>query len=134
MIRISGGRAVVVLTRSLYSRESLAAAALVVGERAAVFLSRTRSDFEATLVPSRPASRRRLRALAGEFLNEALSHGYRAEVAAFHRALSAPVMARLLAEGFPETRTDPLEEMEPQVKADRREETERLLDAARLQR
>ena len=134
MIRISRGRAVVVLARSRYTRESLAAAALVVGERAAVFLRRTRADFEATLVPSRPAPRGRLLALAGEFLNEALSHGYRREVAAFHRALSAPVMARLLAAGFPEARTDPLEEMEPQVGEDRREETQRLLEAARLLR
>jgi hypothetical protein len=47
------------------------------------------------------------------------------------KPLVAAVAGRLLAKGFPPSPADPLEQLEPQVRLDRAEETAALLDRAR---
>lgn len=131
MIELKRDRAVMNLPRELYSEESLRAGALALGDRARVFLVEKGKAFEAELHPARRSPPQRLKVLAGEFLNEALSHLYRQKVIRSNRELSGPVAARLLAKGFPLMPPDPLEQMEPQVKIDRERDIAQLMDQAR---
>ena len=118
------------LPKTLYPRASLAAAALILGRRARVGLAsegrRWRLEVEAE-------GRGDAHALLGELLNEALSHFLRQRALKDAKPLIAAVAGRLLEKGFPSAPADPLEQLEPQVRLDRAEETSDLLDRARRQ-
>lgn len=109
------------LPKSLYPRESLAHAASVVDAR--VGLAAKGARWALTVEPE---------SRLGPFLNEALSHARRQSRLRDARAAAAAVAARLLA-GFPAAPADPLEQLEPQVRLDRAEETTALLEQARRQ-
>lgn len=119
------------LGRPLYSAESLAAGALALGTRAQVFVSESKAAFSVEIKPAAKASPAGLLALAGEFLNEALNHEYRQRVVRANAPLTQAVFAPLFAKGFPVVPADPLEELEPQVKADRARDLAELLAQAR---
>ena len=131
MISVRGRRAVLRLSKAIYPAESLRAAALAVGSGARIFLREGRGSFEVEILPAGAAPKSELLRLAGEFLNEALSHLYRQKVIRERRETSAAVLSRLFAEGFPAMPPDPLEQLEPQVRADRERDTEELLASAR---
>lgn len=105
------------LPRSLYSRASLThAAAVVAGAR--VGLAAKGKRWEISVEPA---------ALFAEVLNEALSHSRRqARLREVRQAVTA-VVARLLG-GFSTAAADPLEQLEPQVRLDRAEETALLFE------
>lgn len=109
------------LPKSLYPRESLAHAAAVVDARVGLG-----GEGRRWLVSVEPAAKE------GEFLNEALSHARRQARLKESRAAATAVAARLLA-SFPAAPADPLEQLEPQVRLDRAEETAALLEQARRQ-
>lgn len=119
------------LGRPLYSAESLAAGALALGTRAQVFVTETKAAFSVEIKPAAKASPAGLLALEGEFLNEALNHEYRQRVVRANAPLTQAVFAPLFAKGFPAVPADPLEELEPQVKADRARDLAELLAQAR---
>lgn len=131
MIEIKNGRAALKLSKSFYSEESLQAAALALGKRAKVFLEKRKDHFQAALRGGKKRTPGALLVLAGEFVNEALSHQYRQSVIRFNRDFSQAVLGRVFAKGFPAMPADPLEELEPQVKIDRERDTRDLLEAAR---
>jgi hypothetical protein len=114
-------------SRAVYAEEDLRAAALALAGRAQAALSRSKTEL---LVELRPAKA----ALEGEFANEALNHAYRRRVVAFHQKLAAPVLGRLFEQGFSIVAPDPLEQLEPQVAADREEERLSLLARTRALR
>ncbi|NNN05254.1 MAG: hypothetical protein HKL90_05080 [Elusimicrobia bacterium] len=114
--------------KSVYSRSSLAAAALTLGPRARVALG---GDVRRWRVAVFSEGRGDAVALLGELLNEALSHSRRQARVKEVRPFAAAVVSRLLADGFPAAVFDPLEQLEPQVGRDRREETALLLERAR---
>jgi hypothetical protein len=121
-------RAAASVPRTVYRRESLAAAAASLGERAQARLGaegrRWRLEVEA-------AGRGDAAALLGELLNEALMLELRAARLREAGALAAAVAGRILEGGFPAAPADPLEQLEPQVREDRARETEELLAKAR---
>lgn len=119
------------LGKPLYGAEGLAAGALALGPRAQVFVDETKATFSVEIKPGRALSEAGLRALGGEFLNEALNHEYRQSVVRFNAPLTQAVFSPLFAKGFPEVPADPLEELEPQVKADRERDVAELLAQAR---
>lgn len=119
------------LGRPLYSAESLAAGALALGTRAQVFVTESKAAFSVEIKPAAKTSPAGRRALEGEFLNEALNHEYRQRVVRANAPLTQAVFAPLLAKGFPAVPADPLEELEPQVKADRARDLAELLAQAR---
>lgn len=123
---LKGGRAVLTLTQRSYSMEDLRAGALLLGNRARVLLKRRAGRYRVFLT-----ARQGVRTLAGEFLNEALSHRYRQRVIRFNREFSQALLAQRRARAFPPPGPDPLEEMEPQVRIDREAETAELLSRAR---
>jgi hypothetical protein len=114
------------LSKKFYSRESLQAAAQVLAETTKVYLETGKGHFAVEI--EGPWEQ------AGLFLNEALNHSYRQALIRFGRGLSGALVARSLANGFPEPRPDPLEQLEPQVGIDRREEADALMDDAEGQR
>ena len=114
--------------KSVYSRAALAAAALVLGSRARVSLSGAPRRWRVELSP---AGRGSADALLGELLNEALSYARRQARLKEVRPFAAVVVSRLLGKGFRAAPPDPLEQLEPQVRLDRAEETSALLDRAR---
>jgi hypothetical protein len=114
--------------KSVYPRASLAAAALALGRRASVGLSGGGGRW---LVEVHPEGRGDAAALLGELLNEALSHARRQSRLKEAKPFAAAIVARLLGSGFPPAPADPLEQLEPQVRLDRAEETSALLDRAR---
>ncbi|HEX4046422.1 MAG TPA: hypothetical protein VH309_01230 [Elusimicrobiota bacterium] len=118
------------LPKSVYPRVSLAAAALALGRRARVGLSGGARRWR---VEVSPEGRGDAAALLGEFLNEALSHARRQALLKEVKPFAAVVVARLIEKGFPAAPADPLEQLEPQVRLDRAEETSALLDRARRQ-
>jgi hypothetical protein len=115
------------LPKSVYPRAALAAAALALGGRARVTLAPDGARWKVAL----EADGRDADALLGELLNEALSHALRQALLKEERALVAAVVGRLLEKGFPPAPADPLEQLEPQVRLDRAEETSALLERAR---
>lgn len=119
------------LGRPLYSAESLAAGALALGTRAQVFVSESKAAFSVEIKPAAKTSPAGVLALGGEFLNEALNHEYRQRVVRANAPLTQAVFAPLFAKGFPAVPADPLEELEPQVKADRARELDELMAQAR---
>ena len=133
MMTIKKDRAALRLDPSVYSKESLLAAAGALAGRARVFLGKAGGELVVEVRAEKPArsSKGVLLALAGEVLNEALSHQYRQQVIRFNRAASAGVLARAFSSGLHGLAPDPLEELEPQVRLDRQRETEGLLAAAR---
>lgn len=114
--------------KSVYPKASLAAAALALGRRARVGLSGEKARWR---VEVRPEGRGDAEALLGELLNEALSHARRQARLKEAKPFAAAVVGRLLGKGFPPAPADPLEQLEPQVRLDRAEETSGLLDRAR---
>ena len=129
MKRSAAGAATASLPRSLYPRESLAAAAAALGARARVGLG---PDGKARWKISVEAEGRGGAALClAEILNEALSHARRQSRLRAERAGTAVIVLRLLSKGFPSSPADPLEQLEPSVRLDRAEETTALLEAAR---
>lgn len=116
------------IPKSVYPRACLAGAALALGRRARVGLA---SDGRRWRVEVEPEGRGDADALLGELLNEALSQALRAAAVRDAKPLIAAVAGRLLAKGFPAAPADPLEQLEPQVRLDRAEETAALLDRAR---
>ncbi|MBI2385253.1 MAG: hypothetical protein HYV14_04480 [Elusimicrobia bacterium] len=130
-MRISRGAVVLTLGKPLYGAEALAAGALTLGTRAQVFVAETKSAFSVEIKPAAKLPPERLLALGGEFLNEALNHEYRQRVVRANAPLTQAVLAPLFAKGFPAVPADPLEELEPQVKADRARDLAELLAQAR---
>ncbi|MFI5346187.1 MAG: hypothetical protein ACHQ51_07425 [Elusimicrobiota bacterium] len=118
------------IPKSLYPRASLAAAALTLGRRARVGLA---ADGRRWRVELESEGRGDGDALIGELLNEALSHALRQEALKDAAPLISAVAGRLLEKGFPAAPADPLEQLEPQVRLDRSEETAALLDRSRSQ-
>lgn len=114
------------LPKSLYTRESLSAAALVLGTKAEVSLASEGKRWRVEIFAKKDAVR-----LLGELLNESLSFSRRQARVASNRALSAVMISRWLQKGFPPSPADPLEQLEPQVRLDRAEDTSKLLDRAR---
>ncbi len=123
--------AVFKLGKPLYGAESLAAGALALGIRAQVFVDETPTAFSVEIVPAAPAEAAALCALRGEFLNETLNHEYRQRVISANAPLTQALLSPLFAKGFPAVPADPLEELEPTVKADRARDVEELLARAR---
>lgn len=111
--------------KKLYSRAALAAGALALSGRAEVSLLSKGARWVVEVEGRRAGER------LGELLNEALSHDWRQQSLKAARAAASALAARLLAEGFPAAPEDPLEQLEPQVREDRREDVARLLAAAR---
>lgn len=121
-------RASASLPQSLYRRQDLAAAAAAFSGRAEIRLrgEGRRWRLEAQAVDGVDA-----RLLLADFLNEALLRGLRSARLREAGALAAAVAGRLLERGFPSEPADPLEQMEPQVRADRARDAEALLERAR---
>ncbi len=130
-MKIDKGGIVFKLGKPLYGAESLAAGALALGARAQVYVDEAKSAFSVEIVPAGKPSPEELLALGGEFLNETLNHEYRQRVVRENAPLTQAVFAPLFAKGFPAVPADPLEELEPQVKADRAKDVEELLAQAR---
>ena len=130
-MKIVKGSVVFKLGKPLYGAEGLAAGALVLGTRAQVFVDETKTAFSVEIRPAKAMPPAELLALGGEFLNEALNHEYRQRVIRASAPLTQAVFAPLLAKGFPAVPADPLEELEPTVKADRARDIEELLAQAR---
>jgi hypothetical protein len=116
------------LPKSVYPRAALAAAALALGRRARVSLAPDGTRWRVAL---RAKDKDDGDALLGEYLNEALSQARRRARLREVRPFAAAVVARLLARGFVAAPVDPLEQLEPQVRLDRAEETAALLERAR---
>lgn len=133
-MKIAKGSLVVKLGKPLYGAEALAAGALALGTRAQVFVDEKKSSFSVEIVPAARLLPADLLALGGDFLNEALNHEYRQRIILANAPLTRAVLAPLFAKGFPAVPADPLEELEPQVKADRARELEELLAQARAMR
>jgi hypothetical protein len=127
-MRTARGPARASVPKSVYPRASLAAAAIVLGRRARAGLS---GDGKRWRVEVAAEGRGDSAALLGELLNEALSHARRQARLKEAKPFAAAVVARLLANGFPPAPADPLEQLEPQVRVDRAEETAALLGRAR---
>jgi hypothetical protein len=133
-MKISKGSVVIKLGKPLYGAECLAAGALALGERARVFVDETKTSFSVEIVPAGRPSAAALRSLGGEFLDEALNHEYRQRVVKANAPFTQAVLAPLFAKGFPAVPADPLEELEPAVKADRLHDVVELLARARAMR
>ncbi|MEQ1920184.1 MAG: hypothetical protein ABL955_13400 [Elusimicrobiota bacterium] len=130
-MKIVKGSIVIGLGKALYGAEGLAAGALALGTRAQVSLEETKLAFLIEIAPASPLPPAELLALGGEFLNEALNYEYRQRVVRENAPLTQAVFAPLFAKGFPAMPVDPLEELEPTVKADRARDIEELLSQAR---
>lgn len=130
-MKIVKGAVVFKLGKPLYGAEGLAAGALALGTRAQVFVDAGKTAFSVEIVPAGASTPAQLLALGGEFLNEALNHEYRQRVVHANAPLTRAVFAPLFAKGFPAVPADPLEELEPTVKADRARDLEELLAQAR---
>lgn len=130
-MKIVKGGVTLRLGKPLYGAEGLADGALALGKRAQVFVDESRTAFSIEIRPAAKLSRDGLLALGGEFLNEVLNHEYRRRVIQASAPLTQAVFAPLFAKGFPAVPADPLEELEPTVKADRLRDVEELLAQAR---
>jgi hypothetical protein len=130
-MKIVKGAVVFKLGKPLYAAESLAAGALALGTRAQVFVGEAKTAFSVEIRPAASLPPAGILALGGEFLNETLNHEYRQRVIRANAPLTQAVFAPLFAKGFPAVPADPLEELEPTVKADRARDVEELLSQAR---
>ena len=134
MGRVEEGAVKLKLGKPLYGAEALAAGALALGTRAEVFVDETKSTFAVEIVPAGKVNAAAALKLEGEFLNEALNHEYRQRVVRANAPLTQALFAPLFSKGFPAVPADPLEELEPQVKADRAKDIEDLLAQAQEMR
>lgn len=107
------------LDRRDYDAADVEAAALSVGGKA-----RVRASKRAFLVEVPVA-------LAADFAAEALMQAYRRQALAAFGDAAAAALAGALGRGLAPEPADPLEQLEPQVAADRAKETAELLVAAR---
>ena len=130
-MKIVKGAVRIKLGKPLFGAEGLAAGALALGTRAQVFVDEGKTVFSIEIRPADALSSAESLALGGEFLNEVLNHEYRQRVVRANAPLTQAVFAPLFARGFPAVPADPLEELEPQVKADRAREVSDLLEQAR---
>jgi hypothetical protein len=130
-MNIVKGAVIFKLGKPLYGAEGLSAGALALGTRAQVFVGETKTSFSVEIKPAKAMPPARLLALGGEFLNETLNHEYRQRVIQANAPLTQSVFAPLFTKGFPAVPADPLEELEPTVKADRARDVEELLAQAR---
>ena len=130
-MKASKGAVLLKLGKPLYGAESLAAGALALGARAQVYVDETKAAFAVEIRPAGKASPAELFSLGGEFLDEILNHEYRQRVVRASAPLTQAVFAPLFAKGFPAVPADPLEELEPTVKADRLSDVADLLAQAR---
>ncbi len=121
-------RASASLPRSLYRRADLAAAADWLGGRVQARLLSRGQRWHLSILTDAGLD---ARAALAEMLNEALLRGLREMRLKEVGPLAAAVAGRMLDHGFPSDPADPLEEMEPQVRADRRRETQALIERAR---
>jgi hypothetical protein len=130
-MKLVKGSVVIKLGKPLYGAEGLASGALALGTRAQVFVNESKTFFSIEIKPAAKLTPDALLALGGEFLNEALNHEYRQRVIQANAPLTQAVFAPLFAKGFPAVPSDPLEELEPTVKADRLKDVQELLAQAR---
>jgi len=130
-MKIVKGSVVMKLGKPLYGAEGLSEGALALGTRAQVFVDENKTSFSIEIKPAAKLSPDDLLALGGEFLNEILNHEYRQRVIQANAPLTQAVFSPLFAKGFPAVPADPLEELEPTVKADRARDLEELLAQAR---
>lgn len=133
-MKIVKGVVILKLGKPLYGAEGLAAGALALGTRAQVFVDETKTAFSIEIKPAKAMPPAQLLSLGGEFLNETLNHEYRQRVIQANAPLTQAVFAPLFSKGFPAVPADPLEELEPTVKADRARDVEDLLAQAREMR
>ena len=115
------------LSRSLYPKAALAAAALAVGERARALLETDARFFVVTLEPARG---QKPEAVEGDFLNAALAFRAEQETRKLWGSLSRAAYSRLISEGFAAQPPDPLEQLEPVVREQRRADREAALREA----
>lgn len=112
---------------SVYPRACLAAAAQSLPQGCRLALARTGKNWRvAVLGPDSAAASRALACL----LQDALARARRASRLRHREVFASAQAARLLQAGFPGMSADPLEQLEPQVRADRLEEIGRLLRRA----
>jgi hypothetical protein len=129
VIDLDAGFARLVLDRALYDGGALDAAALAVGAAARVRVKATETAY---VVELRAAARgARPAELASRYAAEALMQAYRRRVLEASGDAPARALAAALAGGLTAAPLDPLEQLEPQVGADRVAETERQLEEAR---
>lgn len=114
--------------KSLYALQALRGAAAGLAGRAEAEISASGRRWR---VAVRALGRASASDLLGELINNALARAGRSDRLAEARESISAVAVRLLETGFPEARPDPLEELEPQVRADRAEDTAELLAHAR---
>lgn len=118
------------LDAELYPRETLEGAAHAFAERARVLLGEEDGVLELTLEPLKPLDEAGLRRLAGEFLNEALSHCLRARQLAENSRLNQFI----LTTAFHAARRDAADPLQPRAAADDELTAEQRAEADRLER
>ena len=133
MMKIKRGEAVLEIDAGIYSKESLDAATVSLSDRLRTVIRKAASGFGvavkgASKTKEGPAA---VRELAGEFLNESLNHEYRRRVIEFNGPITKPMLARVFHKLFFNVPKDPLEQLEPQVREDRMNETLALQKEAR---
>ena len=118
------------LDAELYPRETVEGAAHAFAERARVLLGEGDGVLELTLEPLAPLDEAGLRRLAGEFLNEALSHCLRARQLAENSRLNRFI----LTTAFHAARRDAADPLQPRAAADDELTAEQRREADRLER
>lgn len=116
------------LSRRVYGRRQLAEAAADLGAAARVSLSREGDDFLVRVEPA--ASGADPRALERRFLELALDAAYRAAALRFQGELAAGALEAACQRARLHEPPDPLEQLEPQVREDRRRDVAALLERA----
>lgn len=128
MIALGEKSATLKLPKSVYGRDSLEAAALAAGEGVEARLSARGRFFVVEL--SARGGKAELERAVGVFSDEALCHAARQRLIKEGAALSGAALSRAIERGLAAMPPDPLEQLEPQVAQDRREELARLLREA----
>jgi His-Xaa-Ser system protein HxsD len=108
-----------VLTKKIYSKDSLLIAAQVLSSKLNVYLDETKSSYEVTLEAKRKdADAAVLAALAGEFGNELLNQEYRFIVGRFNSKISSLIITQTLmsARGGETPAAPPAGESTPEFK------------------
>ena len=118
------------LDAELYPLETVQGAAHAFSERARVLLGEEDGVLELTLEPLKPLDEAGLRRLAGEFLNEALSHCLRARQLAENSRLNQFI----LTAAFHSARRDAADPLQPRAAADDELTAEQRAEAERLER
>lgn len=118
------------LDADLYPLETVQGAAHAFAERARVLLAEEDGVLELTLEPLKPLDEPGLRRLAGEFLNEALSHCLRARQLAENSRLNRFI----LTAAFHSARRDAADPLQPRAAADDELTAEQRAEADRLER